>query len=281
MSSQTIPGILIDLSSNNPHPIDYQAAASAGVIAVFIKATDGVGYTNPYYGQDAAGFAAVGIPTLAYHFAEFGDVAAEAAHFLAVAGTRARVLDSETSQDFAWQNQFLAELNLPLAEELDYGSASTLQAGTTILRAMLWPASYGKDFGFGDVWQNTDAATVAGIGGQVDASIWIGPPAHFYSLFGAPNPNPTNQETIIMGLPTGCTDTGAINAFIRETYNEYSTNPMTTPVQDTFRAFYNLPQAQQLWGKNGYGGNPDLLLAGIVDAINAAGHLRPERQGSV
>lgn len=92
---------------------------------------------------------------------------------------------------------------------------------------------------------------------------------------------PANTQEIIMGLPTSCSDTGAVNAFIRETYNTYSTAPMTTTEQDIFRIFYNLPANQQLWGKNGYGGNPDLLLAGVVDSINSQGNLRSERAGSV
>jgi hypothetical protein len=93
-------------------------------------------------------------------------------------------------------------------------------------------------------------------------------------------PPPNNQEAI-MGLPSNCTDEGAIRSFIRETYNEYSTTPMTTPLQDVFSLFYHTPSSTTLWGKPGYGGNPDLLLAGMVDAINAAGHMRPDKAGSV
>jgi hypothetical protein len=211
MSTQTIPGRIIDLSSNNGHPIDYAAAKAAGVIAAIIKATDGTGYTNPYYAQDAAGFAAVGVPVLAYHFAEFGDAAAEAAHFLSVAGARGRVLDSETSQDVAWQNAFLAALNLPANEELDYGSASTLPR--TGVRALLWPAAYGQDYNFGDIWQYTETGQVNGIPGDVDTSIWIGPPADFYTLFNTqPQPTPDTNGALalfqeLLAMPQ---DNGAI-----------------------------------------------------------------------
>ena len=71
--------MLVDLSSNNAHPIDYAAAKAGGVQAAFVKATQGLGYTNPFYAQDVAGFAAVGVPVLGYHFAMFTDPLAEAA----------------------------------------------------------------------------------------------------------------------------------------------------------------------------------------------------------
>jgi hypothetical protein len=92
---------------------------------------------------------------------------------------------------------------------------------------------------------------------------------------------PATQEELIMGLPTGCTDIGAINAQIRDWYNQYSVSPMTTDLQNLFRTFYQLPATSVLWGKPGYGGNPDLLLAGIVDYIQSQGHTRPDRAGSV
>lgn len=184
-----MPGLIIDLSSNNSHPIDYATAKADGVIAAIVKATDGAGYVNPFYATDVAGFAAVGVPVLGYHFAEFGDAAAEAAHFVSVAGARARVLDVETNSDIEWQNTFLAALNEPADEEMDYGSASTLPQ--TGIRSLLWPASYGKNYGFGDCWQFTDAQVIAGIQGQVDASQWIGKQADFDALFSiAPAPAP-------------------------------------------------------------------------------------------
>ncbi len=184
-----MPGLIIDLSSNNAHPIDYAAAKAAGVVGVIVKATDGLTYVNPFYDPDVAGFEAVGVPVIAYHFAEFGDAAAEAAKFVSVAGARARVLDVETSTDGPWQNAFLAALHLPADEEMDYGSASSLPRSG--IRSLLWPASYGKEPGFGDCWQSTDSQNVPGIG-TCDASQWIGSQADFDALFsvGAPAPSP-------------------------------------------------------------------------------------------
>jgi len=273
-------GIIVDLSSNNGHPIDYAAAKSAGVIAAFVKATDGTGYTNPYYAQDSSGFEAVGVPTLAYHFAQFGNAQAEAAHFLAVAGAKARVLDSEMNSDVAWQNAFLAALNLPADEELDYGSASSLpRAG---IRAFLWVASYGRNYGFGDAWQYTDAQQVNGIPGLVDASVWIGPQADFDSLFSTTSPVPISSSPQPQGvfmIPTNCTDDGAIRAQIRDWWDTRRSDVLTPPVRDILVFFYHLPAAQQAWGKNGWGGDPDLLLAWITDTAGA--NLRPQFAGSV
>jgi hypothetical protein len=275
-------GIIVDLSSNNGHPIDYQAAKNAGVIAAFVKATDGTGYTNPFYAQDAAGFASVGVPVLAYHFAQFGNAQAEAAHFLAVAGARARVLDSEMNADVAWQNAFLAALNLPANEELDYGSASSLpRAG---IRAFLWVASYGRNYGFGDAWQYTDAQSVPGIPGLVDASVWIGPQADFDSLFSTTSPVPTSSSPQPQGvfmIPTGCTDVNAVRAQMREWWATYRTDPMTTGAGPFFDFFWKLPQDQTAWGKPGWAGNPDLALAWLIDDASTTSHLRPQFVGSV
>ena len=185
--------MLVDLSSNNTHPIDYAAAKAGGVTGAFVKATEGTGYTNPFYAQDVAGFAGVGVPVLAYHFASFGDPVAEAHYFQSVAGARARVLDNGTNTNAAWQQEFLDALNLNPSEEVDYGSGSTLPRG---VRALLWPAAYGRDPGFGDCWQYTDVAQVPGIPGNVDASVWKGSAADFYGLFTLnpqPNPGPNPQ----------------------------------------------------------------------------------------
>jgi hypothetical protein len=196
--------VIVDLSSNNGHPINYLAAKEAGVTGAIIKATDGTGYRNPDFATDVNGFVGVGVPTVGYHFAEFRSPQAEAAWFISVAGSRARVLDSETNTNIAWQNAFLTALGLPGNEELDYGSASTLPRSG--IRSMLWPASYGKSYGFGDCWQYTDSLAVNGIPGRVDASQWIGPQAHFDALFSLtpapPAPGPINLAELLTTMDT-------------------------------------------------------------------------------
>jgi hypothetical protein len=267
-------GIIVDLSSNNGHPIDYAAAKKAGVVAAFVKATEGTGYTNPHYAEDVAGFAAVGVPVLAYHFASFGDAAAEAAHFRSVAGARARVLDSETNTDEAWQNAFLAALNLPADEVVDYGSASTLPRSG--VRALLWPASYGKAPGFGDCWQFTDAQVVAGIPGRVDASTWIGPAADFDALFSIAPPAPAPPAHITEGAsmipPTGTTDQPLFYACVRLLWATIRTDAG------------NMAGVRDLcwWAWNAqWAGNPDLLVAFIIDDATTKRVLRPAYAPSI
>jgi Glycosyl hydrolases family 25 len=175
-----MPGLILDLSSNNPHPIDFKAVAASGVSAVIVKATEGTGYTNPYYAEDMAGARAAGLQVAAYHFASFGDVAAEAAYFKSVAGADAKVLDIEMSTDTAWMNAFRA--NLPSVSML-YGSGSSLPR---TIYPLNWEASYGAPapMGLCQLWQFTDAQTVGGIGAPADASKWMGTDAQYNAFFG-------------------------------------------------------------------------------------------------
>jgi hypothetical protein len=176
-------GVIIDVSSNNAHPIDYKAVVAGGVIGVIVKATEGTGYTNPFYAQDVAGFQAAGVPVLAYHFASFGDVAAEAAHFKSVAGPLAKVLDSETNTDAGWQNRFL-DLIGP-GTVMNYGSKSSLPRTSSLL----WVAIYGGNPGPGyNCWQFTDSQWIAGH--PYDASLWTDTPANFDALFQVWPPTP-------------------------------------------------------------------------------------------
>jgi GH25 family lysozyme M1 (1,4-beta-N-acetylmuramidase) len=66
----------IDLSANNPHPIDY--AAVAGALRqlstepfALIKATENDDYVNPYFGTDYFGFRDQGVQVGAYLFWHF------------------------------------------------------------------------------------------------------------------------------------------------------------------------------------------------------------------
>ena len=210
---------IVDVSSNN-HPndeaIDWVAVKASGVVAVFVKATQDVNYTNPWYIRDRDGARAAGLLVAAYHFLGSSDPGAQALYFLGVADGDAKILDSETNTSAATQNAFLEDLNLPGDEELDYGSASTLPRSG--IRSFLWPADYGKAPGFGDCWQSTDAAVIPGIGGQVDESEWIGPeddwqafwnldPPEEDLLYIAQNLEPIQAEetTTINLVPTGPT----------------------------------------------------------------------------
>lgn len=64
--------IVVDISSNNPHPIDWAAVKAAGVSGVYVKATEGAAYISPDFGADYRAAKAAGLRAGAYHFWEPG-----------------------------------------------------------------------------------------------------------------------------------------------------------------------------------------------------------------
>lgn len=194
--------LIVDISSNNPHPIDWANVKAAGIEAVFIKATEGSGYTNPYYASDRDGARAVGILVAAYHFADWTNVAAESTHFLSVAGADARILDIEASTDVTWSTTFLTALPFPSDRLLGYGSSSSC---IIELPALPWVADPGapsapspKDAALQYTW----TGSVDGIGGNVDVSEWVGSEAQwttFWSLT-PPQSSVIRRSSSDMGL---------------------------------------------------------------------------------
>lgn len=193
---------LIDISSNNPHPINWAEVKGAGVDGVLIKATEGTGYTNPDYVGDRDGARAAGLEVAAYHFASFTDAALEAAHFHSVAGADAKMLDVESSENASWMDEFLASLGQAANEEMTYGSASTLPKNIT--RGLLWVAAWGgTPPAEGEVlWQYTDAASVAGVTAPVDESEWLGTEQQYTAFFtGGSAPAPTPPTPVHITVP--------------------------------------------------------------------------------
>lgn len=203
--------MIIDLSSNNIHPVTWPQVKAAGVQGVILKATQGTTYVNPDYAGDVAGASAAGLPVIAYHFADFTTATAEARFFLSVAGARARVLDSETNPTAAWQNAFLAALGQPQTCVMDYGSASSLPSGA--IRGLLWVADYGPQPADGEAcWQFTSGGSVPGIQGTVDESEWLGTAAQFDAVFGVVDPPAAPPFTIgdtVKAVPFSCTTNSA------------------------------------------------------------------------
>lgn len=80
-----------DVSGYQPS-INWTTVKNAGVAFVWAKATEGTGYTNPYFTAQEAGATGVGIYVGAYHFARpslhpgISGADAEAAYFWSVAG---------------------------------------------------------------------------------------------------------------------------------------------------------------------------------------------------
>ena len=92
---------------------------------------------------------------------------------------------------------------------------------------------------------------------------------------------PLAPTTEVWMIPTGCTDDGAVRAQIREWWDTFRTDLMTEADQQVFLNFFHMPPTQQAWGISGYGGSPDLLLAGIVDDARTKNVLRPAFAGAV
>ncbi|KAF8741256.1 Xeroderma pigmentosum G I-region, partial [Rhizoctonia solani] len=69
--------------------VDWAAQKSAGITFAYIKATEGTGYTNPYFNQQYSGSYNVGIVRGSYHFArpDISSGATQANYFLAHGGT--------------------------------------------------------------------------------------------------------------------------------------------------------------------------------------------------
>jgi len=103
----------------------------------------------------------------------------------------------------------------------------------------------------------------------------------FARFIPAPSAGPTIPQEVIMGLPTGCTDQGAVRCQIRQWWDTYRTDAMSAGDQAFWvELFYRLPTDPML-GIAGMAGDPDLLLAGIVDNARAQGVLRPAFAGAV
>jgi hypothetical protein len=104
-------------------------------------------------------------------------------------------------------------------------------------------------------------AGTAGYDVNVTNGVWPNGPAPVPN----PIPGPTVGASIIMGLPTGCTDQNVVAAYIRDKWATYHTDQMTGTVQQAGVYLWFVPVAQ-----GGYGGNENLLLAAIIDSATTS-----------
>jgi GH25 family lysozyme M1 (1,4-beta-N-acetylmuramidase) len=94
---------IVDISSNNPHPINWRLLSQSGVSGIYIKNSDGDNYVNPYFASDTSNAEKVGIPYGGYDYAEPGrsSAAASARWFVehdGADGTLPPALDLEVNQ---------------------------------------------------------------------------------------------------------------------------------------------------------------------------------------
>lgn len=156
----------------------------------FIKATEGAGYTNPYFAQDWARAGAVGIVRGAYHFArpDVNNASAEADYFLAAVGPLSAgdllVLDYEVGYGdlsgwaLAWLQRVQQRVGFNPILYTYPSFISEHGLGTAALATYpLWYASYQQQWpptpgqwSSIAIWQHSDNANVPGVAGIVDES---------------------------------------------------------------------------------------------------------------
>jgi hypothetical protein len=166
-----------------------------------------------------------------------------------------------------------------------YGPDSLLRNSSP--KGWVWTASYetAEPVTPHKIWQFTNGQYVsrpygpinfAGVG-FCDASVFHGTSAELVAVV-CPTPAPPTEGSVYM-IPSGCTDNGSVCAQIREWWTTYRSDQMLQANVDIILVFFRMPTNQTGWGVAGWGGNPDLMLANIIDT--AGTNLRPQFVGAV
>lgn len=172
----------IDIS-NCQGSINFAKVKADGVEVVYIKATEGLTFNDPYFNQNYANAKAQGLKVGFYHYLRNNDVAAEAAHFLSVtSGYVADCLYAIDAEDTCIQNSTVSARVRSFADILiSKGLQVCLYTGKyfygaylneTVKNLPLWIANYGvSDPGVTNYagWQYSDKGSVNGISGNVDS----------------------------------------------------------------------------------------------------------------
>ena len=190
--------------------INWSKVYASGQRFVFVKATEGTRYRNPYFAGDWSGSHAAGLMHGAYHFARpsarAGSAAAQARYFVAAAGkAHAKgdlppTLDLEVSGGLGpvklivWTKQWLTTVqNLTGRKAMIYSYpyfwSHNMRGTTTFRDHRLWGASYGsRPTTFGGAWkawtfwQYSSTSTVSGIRAKSDMNKFHGTLAQLRAL---------------------------------------------------------------------------------------------------
>lgn len=178
--------------------IDWQKVKVSGVVDfVFIKASEGVGYTDPQFRRNAAGANAVGIPVGYYHYArpELNSALAEAAAFVITTKGQAcqlpYVLDLEGESSkldtvtlSKWAVDFINYVHVNTGKSVILYTGAYFardELNKTLGFAPLWVAHYGAQTplanGTWNDWtffQYSSTGAVNGIVGNVDMNEYNG-----------------------------------------------------------------------------------------------------------
>lgn len=184
--------------SNNNGSVDFSSFPASGIQFVYLKATEGSNFVDPYFSSNVAGVKAAGLPVGAYHFAHAATNSAETEAKLFLNTIKGHdlelcpVLDMEygylaPDKLVTWITTFKniveAETNMRmiLYTALGYGHSEN-DFNDALSNIPLWNANYHSgdltavtlpDFGgWTDwvMWQFTDSGTLQGVNGYVDLS---------------------------------------------------------------------------------------------------------------
>jgi GH25 family lysozyme M1 (1,4-beta-N-acetylmuramidase) len=194
--------LLVDLSNNNPEPIDWHKVRAAGAFGALLKVSEGDNFVDRTWPDRARRARAAGLRVGGYHFARpHGDPLVQATLFVGHLGKVERrdlhpALDLEVNDHklspvalYSWAHQFGAHVHaMTGAKVLWYTYPAFLAEqhwhATLATGAGLWIAAYGpndgRDHGVpaGSVkpWrsyvahQYTSVGRIAGVTGHVDLS---------------------------------------------------------------------------------------------------------------
>jgi hypothetical protein len=186
----------VDVSSNNAHPMNYQAIAmyltamgDGASPFVIVKATQGTGYHYSGLAGDVAGFRAVGITAVAAYLMDEGtaNVTTEETFFQQQT-TLPQADDIElpnglTVAEYIAHSQGLVNVNHSV---LSYLNQSEVVEGFPQGEG-LWLAEYNREplVVSHPCWvhQYDDALVIPGTGGVFDANVWLGTEAQFSAFF--------------------------------------------------------------------------------------------------
>ncbi|HKH43591.1 MAG TPA: glycoside hydrolase family 25 protein [Thermoanaerobaculia bacterium] len=199
--SEQVQGIDV---SHLQQTIDWTQVQKAGKAFAFMKATDGITWTDPSFMTNWSGATAAGLLRGAYHFYETNDdPSAQAENFLNAVqlarGDLPPVVDIEAIKGGTSASQVVQDLQtwLDVVEQAtgripmiytDSGFWSSL--GTSAFgHYPLWIAEYGVQspklpagWASWDFWQFSESGTVAGISTTVDLDVFYGTLAELESL---------------------------------------------------------------------------------------------------
>ncbi len=181
---------IIDVSHHNS-VADFHQVHESGIKAIILKATQGLGITDPKFANYLGRARACGFLIGAYHFGTGENAEKQAAHFLGVCGTNILLaLDCENNQGSSGDmtlegaERFVTEIHRltgvwPLFYSFQFWLNKHLGAkqSKTLANCPLWCARYGvhepvcpRTWQTWSLWQYQDKASIPGILGNVDRS---------------------------------------------------------------------------------------------------------------